>query len=88
VVRHLRTSDSSKLDVGFVAHPSFVMEDEVKEMQGPLAIAAAETDSIFPADKRHLMEEMLKELGHPYQINLYSVSSSTCNAGPVAIIAG
>jgi len=72
VIRHLR-ADSSKLDVGFVAHPSFVMADEVKELQGPLAIAAAETDTIFPASKRWEMEELLKELGHPYQINLYSV---------------
>lgn len=49
----------------------FVMADEVKEMKGPLAIAAAETDQIFPAEKRWETEGLLKELGHPYQINLY-----------------
>lgn len=38
VVRHLKPGD---LDVGFVAHPSFVEADEVKAMQGPLSIAAA-----------------------------------------------
>jgi dienelactone hydrolase len=41
-------------------------------MKGPLAIAAAETDHIFPAAKRHETEVILKELGLPYQINLYS----------------
>jgi dienelactone hydrolase len=41
-------------------------------MKGPLSIAAAETDSIFPSEKRHKTEDMLRELGQPYQINLYS----------------
>lgn len=58
--------------VGFVAHPSFVEEDELRGFKGPLSIAAAETDSIFPAELRHKSEEILKEGGHPYQINLYS----------------
>ena len=39
---------------------------------GPLSIAAAETDSIFPAEKRHKSEVILQKTGHPYQINLYS----------------
>jgi len=39
---------------------------------GPLAISAAETDVIFPTEKRHKSEVILKETGHPYQINLYS----------------
>ena len=41
-------------------------------MRGPLSIAAAETDEIFPTPKRHQTEEILKELKQPYQINLYS----------------
>lgn len=45
---------------------------ELKDMKGPLAISAAETDHIFPTEKRHETEEILKELGLPYQINLYS----------------
>lgn len=40
VVRHLRP-DQGKIDVGYVAHPSFVDEDELKGIKGPLAIAAA-----------------------------------------------
>ncbi|KAK8085831.1 hypothetical protein PG997_007102 [Apiospora hydei] len=42
------------------------------DITGPLSIAAAETDEIFPAEKRHRSEEILKEGGRPYQINLYS----------------
>ena len=40
VVRHLRP-DEGKIDVGYVAHPSFVQEDELRDIKGPLAIAAA-----------------------------------------------
>jgi dienelactone hydrolase len=69
VVRHLRPN---KIDVGYVAHPSFVEADELKAIEGPFSIAAAETDAIFPAEKRHESEIILKETGVPYQINLYS----------------
>jgi len=68
VVRHYKNG----IAVGYVAHPSFVDEDELAAISGPLAISAAETDSIFPAEKRHKSEEILKEAGHPYQINLFS----------------
>ncbi|EXJ93180.1 esterase/lipase [Capronia epimyces CBS 606.96] len=71
VVRHLRP-DAGKIDAGYTAHPSFVEADELKDIKGPLAIAAAETDFIFPAEKRHESEVILKDLGLPYQINLYS----------------
>lgn len=71
VVRHL-LPDSAKIDVGYCAHPSFVEEAELRDMKGPLAIAAAETDAIFPEEKRHRTEEILKEMGAAYQINLYS----------------
>jgi dienelactone hydrolase len=40
------------VDVGYMAHPSFVEVDEIKALTGPLSIAAAETDPIFPAEKR------------------------------------
>ncbi|RAK97234.1 dienelactone hydrolase family protein [Aspergillus ibericus CBS 121593] len=69
VVRYLRPG---QVDAGYTAHPSFVQEDELRAIKGPLAIAAAETDAIFPAEKRHESEVILKELGLPYQINLYS----------------
>ncbi|KHN95932.1 dienelactone hydrolase [Metarhizium album ARSEF 1941] len=68
VIRHYKDG----IDVGFVAHPSFVEEDELAAIGGPLSIAAAETDDIFPSDKRHKSEEILKATKKPYQINLYS----------------
>jgi len=62
-----------KLDAGYTAHPSFMMPDELKGIQGPLSIAAAETDHIFPAEKRHETEQILKDdLKVPYQVTLYS----------------
>ncbi|ROV95969.1 hypothetical protein VMCG_07948 [Cytospora schulzeri] len=60
------------IDVGYMAHPSFVDEDELASITGPLSIAAAETDEIFPADKRHKSEEILQKTGLPYQMFLYS----------------
>lgn len=64
-----------QIDVGYVAHPSFVEESELAAIKGPYSIAAAETDQIFPADKRHKSEEILKETKQPYQINLYSATT-------------
>lgn len=60
------------IDVGCMAHPSFVEADEIKLMTAPLSIAAAETDEIFPAPKRRETEDVLKEMKIPYQICLYS----------------
>lgn len=36
-----------KVDVGYVAHPSFVDREEVQGVQGPLSIAAAGKSLIF-----------------------------------------
>jgi len=60
------------ISVGFVAHPSFIEEDELLAITGPFSIAAAETDQIFPTEKRHRSEELLVQTKQPYQINLYS----------------
>ncbi|RYN72877.1 hypothetical protein AA0120_g12684 [Alternaria tenuissima] len=60
------------LDAGFIAHPSFVTSDEIRNIKGPLSIAAAETDDIFPASKRRETEDILKEHTVPYQLFLYS----------------
>ena len=38
---------------------------------GPLAIIAAKTDTILPAEKRHESEEILNQTGQLCQINLY-----------------
>ncbi|KAK9362295.1 alpha/beta-hydrolase [Lipomyces starkeyi] len=62
------------VDVGFTAHPSFIEPDELRAIMGPLSIAAAETDEIFPAPKRHESEEILArhQMNVPYQVTLYS----------------
>ncbi|KAF7713652.1 Dienelactone hydrolase family protein [Penicillium ucsense] len=68
VTRFLKTN---KVDVGFVAHPSFVTHEELGAIQGPYSIAAAETDSIFTTQLRHESEETLIKTGQPWQINLF-----------------
>lgn len=58
-------------DAGFVAHPSLVGAEEVRAIKGPLSIAAAETDQMFPAEKRYETEGILAEVGQPWQVCLY-----------------
>ena len=70
VVRGL--AEGGGIDVGYTAHPSFVSADDIKAIKGPLSIAAAETDQIFPEEKRHETEKILKEIGATYQMNLFS----------------
>ncbi|KAK5172194.1 uncharacterized protein LTR77_003832 [Saxophila tyrrhenica] len=65
-------AEGKGLDVGFIAHPTAVTSEEVRGLGGPLAIAAAETDDLFPAPKRHETEAILKDMDVPYQISLYS----------------
>ncbi|PNS20626.1 Protein AIM2 [Sphaceloma murrayae] len=65
-------AEGKGIDVGYMAHPSFVDAEELKAITGPLSISAAETDQIFPAEKRHESEVILKDSKLPYQINLYS----------------
>ncbi|PGH05298.1 esterase/lipase [Blastomyces parvus] len=60
------------IDVGYVAHPSFVAPEELQAIKGPYAISAAETDTIFPATLRHASEELLSKAGRPWQITLFS----------------
>ncbi|KAL2819220.1 Alpha/Beta hydrolase protein [Aspergillus granulosus] len=70
VVRFLKP-DQSKVDVGFVAHPSLVEKQELEAIKGPLAIAAAEKDNIFPVEKRQESEQVLESLALPYFLTLY-----------------
>jgi dienelactone hydrolase len=49
-----------------------VQEEEFTSVTGPLSIAAAETDPIFPAENRHQSEVILSKIKVPYQINLFS----------------
>lgn len=68
IARHYKDG----IDVGYFAHPSFVDEDELAAITGPLAISAAEIDTIFPTDKREKSDEILKASGLPYEIVLYN----------------
>ncbi|KAH8891959.1 alpha/beta-hydrolase [Thozetella sp. PMI_491] len=67
VARHFR----SGISVGYFAHPSFVQEEELAAISGPLSIAASDIDDIFTAERRHRSEEILRELGQPWEIKLY-----------------
>lgn len=60
------------IDVGYSAHPSFVEEAELAAISGPFSISAAETDAIFPTEKRHKSEQILIDTKQPFQINLFS----------------
>lgn len=71
-IQYLIRNYINGIDVGFVAHPSFVSEAEFVSISGPLSIAAAETDTIFPVENRHKSEEILRKIGVPFQINLFS----------------
>jgi dienelactone hydrolase len=63
-----------EINVGFLAHPSFVSPEELTSITGPISIAAAEFDNIFPTEKRHETEELLlgDKVKQPFQINLFS----------------
>ncbi|OOF96879.1 hypothetical protein ASPCADRAFT_206998 [Aspergillus carbonarius ITEM 5010] len=69
VCRYLK---AGKLDAGFIAHPTMVQADEVEGIEGPLSIAAAITDAVFTTANRHESEEIIRRLGMPFQINLFS----------------
>ncbi len=62
VVRYLKPG---KIDIGYLAHPSFVDAAELGAIKGPLSIAASEEDSMFTPDKRHESEEILGKVGQP-----------------------
>ncbi|KAG9252969.1 dienelactone hydrolase [Emericellopsis atlantica] len=67
-VRHYKNG----IGATFLAHPSFVDEEELAAITGPLAIAAAQFDDIFPTEKRHKSEEVLAKTGVDWQIFLHS----------------
>jgi dienelactone hydrolase len=67
VARHFK----SGINVGYFAHPSFVQEDELASVSGPLSIAASEIDDIFTTERRHRSEEILGKLGQPWELKLY-----------------
>ncbi|KAH7084099.1 esterase/lipase [Paraphoma chrysanthemicola] len=69
VVRFLA---DQRVSVGFIAHPADITRQELEGIKKPLALAAAETDYVWPTNLRHESEITLKETGVDYQITLYS----------------
>jgi len=67
----IRALGDGSADAAFIAHPSMVAAEEVRAIKGPLSIAAAETDEMLPAEKRHETEGILGEVGRPWQVCLY-----------------
>lgn len=63
------------LSAGYVAHPSFVDDDELSAITAPLSISAAEIDTIFTTDKRHASEVILIKTNVPWEIDLYGAVS-------------
>ncbi|KAL1600864.1 hypothetical protein SLS60_007252 [Paraconiothyrium brasiliense] len=59
-------------DIAFVAHPSYLQDDEVFAIGGPASIAAAENDPLFEPARRFEVEGMLNQTAHPYQVTTYS----------------
>ncbi|KAH7383410.1 dienelactone hydrolase [Cadophora sp. MPI-SDFR-AT-0126] len=68
----IRALKDRQIDAGYAAHPSMVDAAEFGAIAGPLSLSAAETDQIWPTDKRHESEVILAKTGQPYQINLFS----------------
>ena len=60
------------IDVGFIAHPSGLLESEIQAIGGPISIAAGELDGSFNATARRIAEDILSRKNATYQTNLYS----------------
>ncbi|KAH0538470.1 hypothetical protein FGG08_004919 [Glutinoglossum americanum] len=63
---------SAAVSCAYVAHPAFVTSEELRAVKGPLSISACEHDDSFTVEKRYESEAILREVGVPYQINLFS----------------
>jgi len=60
-----------KVDLGFIAHPSFLTEGEIDAVKGGLSIAAGTLDDSFNATAKVKAEAILNDNKTPFQSNLY-----------------
>ncbi|KAI0149112.1 dienelactone hydrolase [Pestalotiopsis sp. NC0098] len=60
---------------GFAAHPSLLADDEITAIGGPMAMAAAENDTMMPPERRHNITALLGDTAQPYNVALYSGTS-------------
>lgn len=70
----MRLMGSGVIDVGVVNHPSFFTMEEVERLgKGKeLAVFAAETDDILPAEKRRATEDILTKNGATWMSTVFS----------------
>lgn len=59
----------------FAAHPSMLTDDEIKAIQGPASVAAAETDAMMPAARRTEITSLLQGTGKEYSFAVYGGTS-------------
>ncbi|KAK0737168.1 dienelactone hydrolase family-domain-containing protein [Apiosordaria backusii] len=58
-------------DVAFTAHPSLLTDGEISGIEKPVAVAAADVDSLLTPAQRASLEGLLLERGRPYQVSTY-----------------
>ncbi|KIW04476.1 uncharacterized protein PV09_04235 [Verruconis gallopava] len=56
---------------GAFAHPTALTEEQFKAITRPLMLSCAENDHAFPADKRRRAEDILKDEGKKYHVQLF-----------------
>lgn len=71
----VRLLGKKAIDVGAIAHPSFVQLEEVAEFKNPLIIIAAEEDGMFTPEGREATLAKLKEIKATYFITMLSGTS-------------
>ncbi|KAJ8110132.1 hypothetical protein OPT61_g6944 [Boeremia exigua] len=60
------------IDLGFIAHPANLTNDEIQAISAPISIAAGELDTLFNKTNRRDAEDILQAKNSTYQTNLYS----------------
>jgi len=60
------------IDVGFIAHPSNLLPEEIKNIVGPVSISAGELDASFNSTARFNAESILSTNNRTYESALYS----------------
>ena len=58
-------------DVGFAAHPSLLETAEVQAITKPVSLACAQTDDLFPAARRHEVEDLIFASGQQASVATY-----------------
>lgn len=65
-------AENKGIDVGFIAHPSNLVDAEIQAIDGPITIAAGQLDTIFNSTLRHNAEAILSAKNATFQSNFYA----------------